>query len=322
MTVFGDLRLIEKMIDPKIFGGVFLGWALGSNDSANVFGTAVSSGMVRYRTATILIAIFVLIGALVGGMPGMKTLGSITPQTVNTAFYVSLASALAVTLMTIVSIPVSASQAVVGAILGIGILQKQVEFSSLTKVVICWIGTPVGACIISFVLYFFLAKIFRRLHLHFVTYDRVMRTLLILAGIYGAYALGANNVANVTGVFYQAGMLTTPFQALFIGGASIGFGAITYSKNVMMTVGRKIIPMDAFSAFIAVFSGAITVHIYSIVGVPVSTSQAVVGAVVGIGLLKGMRMVSRKTILKIILGWFLTPVLAAIFCIGITVLMR
>ncbi|NOZ64216.1 MAG: inorganic phosphate transporter [Caldiserica bacterium] len=295
-------------MDPRILGGVFLGWALGSNDSANVFGTAVSSFMLRYRTAVILMAVFVLIGALLGGMPGIRTYGSLTSQSVTTAFYISMAAAITVTLMTIVQLPVSTSQAVVGGIVGIGLLQGKLELQSLTKVVLCWIGTPTGAALIAVILYFTLSKLFSKFHLHFLTYDRLMRTLLILAGAYGAYALGANNVANVTGVFFQAKTITA-FQALLIGGLSIGLGAITYSKKVMITVGRRIIPLDAFSAFVAVLAEAITVHIYSIVGVPVSTSQAVVGAVVGIGLLKGMRMISKMTVIKITIGWFLTPAL-------------
>ncbi|MCD6408481.1 anion permease [bacterium] len=301
-------------MDPKILGGVFLGWSLGANDSANVFGTAVSSFMVNYRLATILIAIFVLIGALLEGAPGLETLGGITEQSFNTAFLISISAALTVTIMTILKIPVSTSQAVVGGILGIGILQKHIEFQYLYKVIICWIGTPIGAIFFSIILYPSIAFFLRKLHMHFLTYDRMMRFLLILTGIYGAYALGANNVANVTGVFYKAGMVNK-FEALLIGGLSIGFGALTYSRNVMITVGRKIIPMDAFSAFISVLSEAITVHIYAIIGVPVSTSQALVGGVVGIGIVKGIRMVSGKTIIKIVIGWFLTPALGMAFSI-------
>jgi len=299
-------------MDPRIIGGIFLGWSLGANDSANVFGTAVSSFMVNYRIATVLIAIFVLIGALIEGGAGLETLGAITEQSFKTAFIISISAALTVTIMTIFKFPVSTSQAVVGGIIGIGILQKHIDFHSLYKVIICWIGTPIGAIFFSMVLYPSFAFLFRKLNMHFLTYDKVMRFLLILSGIYGAYSLGANNVANVTGVFYKSGMVNK-FEALLIGGLSIGFGALTYSRNVMITVGRKIIPMDAFSAFISVLSEAITVHIYAIIGVPVSTSQALVGAIVGIGIVKGIRMVSGKTVLFILLGWFLTPLLGAIF---------
>ena len=109
---------------------------------------------------------------------------------------------------------------------------------------------------------------------------------MIVAGSYASYALGANNVANATAVFVGAGMLTV-FQAALIGGLSIAFGVLTYSRGVMETVGTKLVRLDPFSALVVVLAEGLTVHFYTLLGVPVSTSQAVVGAVLGIGVLKG-----------------------------------
>ncbi len=295
----------------KLLGGIYLGWSLGSNDAANIFGTAVSSGMVKFRTAAIFITVFVILGAIVGGMPGMKTIGGLTSQNVNTAFVISVAAAVAVTLLTILKLPVSTSQAVVGAILGIGILQKQINFGGLQKVVICWICTPVGAAIIAILLYIFLTYILRKTNIHFLDFDRIVRIMLILSGAYGAYALGANNVANVTGVYYQAGMLT-PFSAVLIGSISIALGAVTYSRNVMMTVGKSIIPLNAFCALVVVLSGAVTVDIFARIGVPVSTSQAVIGAVMGIGIVRNVKAVNFKALYRIFSGWIVTPIISCV----------
>jgi PiT family inorganic phosphate transporter len=223
--------------------------------------------------------------------------------------------------MTVVQLPVSATQAVVGGILGIGIVQHQVNLGGLTKIMACWVGTPTGAALISALSYFALSALFRLFRLNFLTYDKVMRIMLLVAGAYGAYALGANNVAIVTGVFYKAAIVS-PLQALLIGGLSIGLGAMTYSKNVMLTIGRKIVPMDAFTAFVAVFAAALTVNIYAWVGVPVPYSQAIVGAVVGIGLLKKMHTVSTKTLTKIAVGWAVTPVMSAVLSVSLMLLSR
>ena len=296
----------------KLLAGVFLGWSLGSNDAANVFGTAVSSQMVRWRTAAILIAASVMAGALIGGGPGLETLGGLGQQSMNSAFCVSLAAALTISAMTVARLPVSTSQAVVGAIIGIGIVRNTANVGGLGKVVVCWVGTPLGAAAVAFLLYPILASVIRAMRLHFMDYDRLMRLLLILSGTYAAYALGANNVANVTGVYYKAGVFgSSGFPAktvaLLVGGASIGLGALTFSRGVMLTVGRKIAPLDAFSAFVVIVSQAITVHVYAIIGVPVSTSQAVVGAVIGIGILKNVHTISVRTIAQIFLGWLTTP---------------
>jgi len=295
----------------KLLGGIYLGWSLGANDAANIFGTAVSSGMVKFRTAAIFITVFVILGAIIGGMPGMKTLGGLTSQNVNTAFVISIAAAVAVTLLTILKLPVSTSQAVVGAILGIGILQKQVNLAGLRKVIICWICTPVGAAIIAILLYIFLTYMVRRMDIHFLNFDKIVRIMLILSGAYGAYALGANNVANVTGVYYQAGLLT-PFSAALIGSISIALGAVTYSRNVMMTIGKSIMPLNAFCALVVVLSGAITVDIFAHIGVPVSTSQAVIGAVLGVGIIRNVKAVNFKVIYRILSGWLVTPVISCI----------
>ena len=295
----------------KLLGGIYLGWSLGANDAANIFGTAVSSGMVRFRTAAVFLTVFVILGAIIGGMPGMKTLGGLTSQNVNTAFIISIAAAVAVTLLTILKLPVSTSQAVVGAILGIGILQKQINFGGLRKVVICWICTPVGAAIIAILLYVFLTYILRKINMHFLDFDRIVRIMLVLSGAYGAYALGKNSVANVTGVYYQAGLLT-PFLACLIGGASIVLGAVTYSKNVMMTVGKSVIPLNSFCALVVVLSEAITIDIFAHIGVPVSTSQAVIGAVLGVGVVRNVKAVNFKVLYRIFSGWLVTPVISCV----------
>jgi PiT family inorganic phosphate transporter len=299
---------------------VFLGWSLGANDSANTFGTAVSSQMVRWRTAALLIAVSAAAGALLQGAGGLETYKNISAgQNLDTAFCATLAAAITATLLTFAGLPISTSQAVVGSIIGIGLLNGQRDFQGLPKIAACWVGTPVGAAVIAILLYLVLARLIRAMKLHFLVYDRFMRTLLILAGIYGAFALGANNVANATGVFYGAGVMGK-WTALTIGGASIALGALTYSEGVMTTVGGKIMKLDAFSAFIVVASEAVTVHIYALLGVPVSTSQAIVGAVLGIGLLSGLKTVRFVTLGKIALGWLLTPVLGGAVAAGVYLL--
>jgi len=294
-----------------LISALYLGWSLGANDAANIFGTAVSSKMVRFITAAILASLFVILGAILGGRAGIETIGKLSAMDLGTAGISSLAAAIAVTIMTILKLPVSTSQAVVGSIIGVGIMQKHAQFTGLDKIIVCWIGTPIGGCIFSIILYLALARIVNRFRPSWAGFDFIMRTGLIITGCYGAYALGANNVANVTAVFYGAGFLSIETAAL-IGGVSIALGILTFSKGVMRTVGRGIVKLDAYSALIVVLSNAITVHIYAMIGVPVSTSQAVVGAVLGMGLLKRAEALKKKAILGVLSGWIATPFIAAL----------
>ena len=296
-----------------LLGGVFLGWALGSNDGANVFGTAVSSRMVRFRTAVILASIFVLIGSVVGGAPGIRTRHGLSAGGAGSAMMVTFVAAAVVTAMTWLKLPVSTSQAVVGAILGAGLATDAgaVRWGVLGKVVSAWVAAPLAAGIIALVLYPLLGRLLDGLHLSLIRRSQVLRACLIVSGSFGAYALGANNVANVVGAFYG----TAPFGQradlwALLGGAAITLGIVTYSRRVMFTVGSSLVQLDAFSALVAVISQATTVLILAHVGVPVSTSTAIVGAVLGIGILKGVRTIDLRTLRRIVSGWIGTPLLA------------
>jgi PiT family inorganic phosphate transporter len=293
----------------QLISGVYLGWALGANDASNVFGTAVASRMLRFWTAAMLAAIFIILGALVGGAAGMETYHDLSRTTLDTAFITGLMAALTVTVMTWKRLPVSTSQAVVGALIAVGLFNGQVRFWVLAKVVACWVGTPVGAMLITVVLFVLVGKLFNLIGFNLFHYDLVLRWGLVLAGCYGAYALGANNVANVTGAFVGEGMLSVQ-GACLIGGLSIALGVLTYSRGVMLTVGRGLVRLDAMSAFVVILAEGITVHIYAMIGVPVSTSQAVVGGVLGIGIVKGVRTVNRRVLRNIMVAWLSTPLIA------------
>ena len=293
-----------------LLGGIFLGWSLGANDASNVFGSAVASRMLKFWTAAVLASVFVLLGALLQGKAGIETLKDLTQLSLQQAVISSVAAAITVSIMTILGLPVSTSQAVVGAILGVGFLNRQINLAGLGKVVACWFGTPVGAVVVAVIVYRGLAFFYNRLRINVFQSDIVLRISLIAAGSYGAYSLGANNVANVSAVFVGAGYLSV-FSAVLIGGLSVAFGILTFSKRVMETVGKKLVMLDAFSALVVLLAEAITVHFYAFVGVPVSTSQAVIGAVLGVGIIKGINTVSGPTLVRILIGWFLTPAVAS-----------
>jgi PiT family inorganic phosphate transporter len=298
----------------SLLGGIFLGWSLGANDASNAFGSAVSSRMVKFWTAAILASIFVVLGALLEGRAGIETLQGLTEMTLKMAVVSSVAAAVTVTIMTVLGLPVSTSQAAVGAIFGIGVVNKQLNVAGLGKVVACWFGTPIGGMLIAIILYRLLAVFYNRSKIDLFDSDILLRLSLIVAGSYAAYALGANNVANVTAVFVAAGQLTV-FTAALVGGLSIALGILTFSRGVMETVGQKLVRLDPFSALVVVLAEGLTVHFYTLVGVPVSTSQAVIGAILGVGIVKGVNTVSRRTLANILIGWFLTPAIACFIAV-------
>lgn len=291
----------------KILSGLFLGWSLGANDSANIFGTGVTTGVVRYRTAIWLTAAFVILGALLEGAKCMRVVGELSLLLPMDAFSCALAAAVTMTILTFLGIPASTSQAIIGAVIGAGIISGSADFSKLYKVVSCWVITPICSLIAGYMLHRLLGSILDRTVKSLTRRNIFYRVGILVSGCYGAYTLGSNNVANVTGVYVGSGILT-PEQAAFIGAFSIAAGVLTYSKKVMMTIGKGIVPLYPFSALVVVLAGALTLHLFTQIGVPVSSSQAVVGAVVGVGFVGGVQTVSFAMVKKISIGWIMTPV--------------
>ncbi|MGB5987795.1 MAG: inorganic phosphate transporter [Desulfobacterales bacterium] len=304
----------------KVISGIFLGWSLGANDASNVFGTGVATGSIKYWPAVWLTALYVLAGALIDGPRCMQTVGELSRLSAVDAFLCALAAGITMTLLTVLAMPASASQAIVGAVVGAGLFSGSAQLDKLVKIVGCWVFTPVGGFICGYVLYRLLKSLINRTIHSLTARNSLYRYGLILAGCYGAYSLGGNNVANVTGVYVSAGLLDIQ-QAVAVGGLSIGLGALTYSRRVMMTVGKGIAPLDPFSALVAVLGAAITLQFFTWVGVPVSSSQAVVGAVVGVGLVGDIRTVNPLMLAKIGLGWIMTPTLAGMLAWGFLALL-
>lgn len=324
--------------------GLFLGFTLGGNDSANVFGTAVASRMIRFSTAALLASVFILLGAVISGAGAAHGLGELgAVNALPGAFTVALCGAITVFLMTKAGLPVSTTQAIVGAIVGWNLFSGSVtDMAVLSKIAGTWIAAPVLGAITAVILYSGVRALIRVSGLHLLSLDKYTRWGLIGAGILGSYSLGANNIGNVMGVFlssspfsdFQVGGLTVTAvqQLFFLGAIAIAVGVITFSKPVMMTVGRGILPLTPVAAFATVVAHAVVLFLFSSVSlqhfllsrdlppiplIPVSSSQAIVGAVIGIAAVngsKGLRQIRWNQVGGIVAGWAATPVVAGILC--------
>jgi len=151
-----------------ITSGIFLGWSLGANHAVNVFGTAVISKMVKFKVAAIIAGIFVTIGAVIGGAGATKTLNDLgSINAIAGSFTVALAVGISVTWMTKLKLPVSTSQAVVGAIIGWNIFTgSPTDFSSLSKILITWVTSPIIACVFGYVFCILIEHILKKAKIH------------------------------------------------------------------------------------------------------------------------------------------------------------
>lgn len=322
-----------------LLSGLFLGWSLGANDAANIFGTAVGTRMVRFRTAAVISAVFVVLGAVISGAGASHTLGKLgAVNAIGGSFTVALAAALTVAWMTKARLPVSTSQAIVGAIVGWNLFSgSPTDMSALRKIVSTWVLCPVLAGVFAVVLYKAFRFFFGGRRLHMLDVDAYTRVGLIVVGAFGAYSLGANNIANVMGVFVPSSpfpsldllvVSLSSVQVLFlVGGIAISVGIFTYSFRVMATVGSELFKLTPTTALVVVLAESLVLFLFASKGleqwlishglpaiplVPVSSSQAVIGAVVGVSLARGGRGLDLKTLAKVASGWVTTPACATL----------
>ncbi len=290
--------------------GTYVGWNIGANDTANCIGTSVGCGLIRFKQAVVMVAIFATLGAVLQGDHVMKTIGKgIVKEDLDyIAIFASLlCSGFFVTLATFFRIPTSTSQAIVGGVMGIGFaVGAEMDYFKLITIAESWIVCPLLVMALAFVLHHLLLLVLKNIRISTLLVQNALGWMAIFSSCYVAYSMGANNAGNAVGPIANLGIVN-PTILLSIGGLSIAVGAATYGEKVADTVGKGITPLDIPGALIAQTSSAFGVHLFSIMGIPVSTSSAIVGAVVGVGLVKGAKAISQKTILTILLGWILTP---------------
>ncbi len=299
--------------------GIGVGWSIGANDAANSLGTAVGSKVLTLKQAIILISIFGFLGAYLQGSYVTKTIGKgIVPMdqldkllATYLALVASFAACAWVVLATYWKMPISTSHSIVGAVAGAGLaIHAPVKWKVLFDIFTCWIFTPLGAALLGYIFY----RIFKNVLYTIIPrkYLRVtLSALIILSGCYVAYSWGANDVANATGVMVGAGILS-PIFSVVLGGVAIVLGITTWGYKVIETVGSEITNLLPIMAFSAQLASAINVHIYTIFGIPVSTSHSIVGAIFGVGLVRGVKVLNIRIMKEIIICWLATPFVSGI----------
>ncbi len=159
--------------------------------------------------------------------------------------------------------------------------------------------------------------------------ERVFSVLQIVTAAFVAFAHGANDVANAVGPLAtvvevaRAGFETVPEAIpvptwiLAVGGLGIVVGLATWGYRVIETIGNHITELTPTRGFSAEFGAACTVLIASVLGLPVSTTHVLVGGVIGVGLVMGLRALNLKTLGNIAGSWIATVPIAALLCAGI-----
>ncbi len=311
----------------------YVAWCLGANDAANPTDCAVGSGVITLRRAVLLFAIFVAIGALLQGFMVMKTIdrGIVPRIDVLGAFTTILAVSIWVTFCTWKGMPISTTHSIIGGVIGYGLLTYGVhglEWGLILMVLVSIAVTPILSIALALGLYpvfkAFFGKISGRLSARSV--EKLIKYMLITALCFSAYAFGANDIANATGLFvtvtkelggvpdYSAMILLAA-----LGSIGIAFGGLTWGRRVILTGARRVTRLTPLTGLSAEFSNAIVIFLFTTIpfilfgwGFPVSTTYSSIGAIIGVGLIRGMGGVDRAIVTKIAASWILTIPLVAL----------
>ena len=154
--------------------------------------------------------------------------------------------------------------------------------------------------------------------------EDIFRYLQVMTSCYVAFGNGANDVANAMGplagiyFIYSTGSVAAsspvPVWMLAFGGFMICFGICTWGYRVIETVGSKITELTCIRGFVVEFSAATLILVASMLGLPVSTTHAAIGAYVGVGFARGLQALDLGVIWKIMLYWVITVPVAAVTC--------
>ena len=160
---------------------------------------------------------------------------------------------------------------------------------------------------------------------HFHTVERVFAVLMIVTACGMAFAHGSNDVANAIGPVAAvisvahtgiiAAKSTVSIWVLILGGAGIVVGLATFGVHVIATVGKKITQLTPSRGFAAELAAATTIVIASGTGMPISTTHTLVGAVLGVGLARGIDAIDLRVVARIFVSWVVTIPVGAFLAI-------
>jgi len=160
---------------------------------------------------------------------------------------------------------------------------------------------------------------------HFVTVERVFGVLMVLTACGMAFAHGSNDVANAIGPLAAVVSIATtgeigaksalPIWVLALGGAGIVIGLATFGRHVIATVGKKITQLTPSRGFAAELAAATTIVVASGTGMPISTTHTLVGAVLGVGMARGIDAIDLRVVARILVSWVVTIPAGAVLAI-------
>jgi len=290
----------------------------GFHDSANSIATIVSTGVLSPQKAVMFAAFFNFVAAFAFGEEVAKTVGSGLVKLDEIDIYVILAGLLGAIFWNLFTwyygIPVSSSHALIGGYGGAAIAKLgfgAIIWGGFERVVLFIVLAPVIGFILGLVYMLITSWVVKNKKPRQV--DGVFRKLQLVSAAFYSFGHGSNDAQKTMGIIVSV-LVATNYQAEFhvpiwvvmSCHIAIALGTLFGGWRIVKTMGMKITKLKPIGGFCAEFSGATTLLMTAIFGIPVSTTQTITGSILGVGSLKRLSAVKWGVAGKIVWAWVLT----------------
>ena len=313
---------------------------IGANDASNVFGSAVGSKMVKFRSAIIFFIIFIILGAVMNAENPSKIYGDLVldyPE-LKKIFLIILPVVLVTIISLKIKIPSSISQSIIFSLIGFSLAEKlNINYDLFKKLIYFWIATPILAFLFSIIFCWILFNLVRIFKLNIFQIDYQIRIFLVIFGCIAAFALGAHLTAAIVGIYapflnlnielMNFNLVLDDNKLYFFGSLLIGVGAFIFSQKIVKSIGSQISNIKPIPALAILLTQIIILFSFSssfiidsfnlflpfeLFAMPLSASHITFASIIGVASFNKFREVKPRYTKKIILSWIIIPI--SVFC--------
>ena len=313
---------------------------IGANDASNVFGSAVGSKMVKFRSAIIFFIIFIILGAVINAENPSKIYGDLVldyPE-LKKIFLIILPVVLVTIISLKIKIPSSISQSIIFSLIGFSLAEKlNINYDLFKKLIYFWIATPILAFLFSIIFCWIIFNLVRIFKLNIFQIDYQIRIFLVIFGCIAAFALGAHLTAAIVGIYapflnlnielLNFNLVLDDNKLYFFGSLLIGVGAFIFSQKIVKSIGSQISNIKPIPALAILLTQIIILFSFSssfiidsfnlflpfeLFAMPLSASHITFASIIGVASFNKFREVKPRYTKKIILSWIIIPI--SVFC--------
>jgi PiT family inorganic phosphate transporter len=314
-----DIAGMSSLLIFLIFVALAFDFLNGLHDAANSIATVVSTRVLSPRVAVVWAAFFNFIAFLFFGLHVANTVGKgiISADIVSDAvIFGALGGAISWNVITwLAGIPSSSSHALIGGLLGAGLTKAGFDgivWSGVLKTLAGIVVSPTLGFVLALVLVFIVSWAFVKATPAFA--DSTFRRLQLVSAAMFSLGHGGNDAQKTMGIIavllYSHGQLGgefhVPFWVVITCQAALGLGTLFGGWRIVHTMGSKITRLSPQQGFCAETGGAITIFLATHIGVPISTTHTITGAIVGVGASRRMSAVRWGVAGRIVWAWVIT----------------